>query len=491
MGNITIVGLGPGSFDDLTLRAVREMENAKAMFLRTRKHPTVEYIEKLGLIFKSFDEEYDTLSTFEDVYMNIAQKIIEAARIEDVVYAVPGHPLVAEDTVQRILKISEDEGIKVSIVSSVSFIDAVIGSLSIDPIEGLKVLDGLQIKEQKLDTASHNIITQVYNRRVASDVKLKLMEQYEDETQVILIKAAGVPGLERIEPMPLYEIDRAEWVDYLTSLYVPPINKKKRYEFEDLISVMERLRGEDGCPWDKEQTHESLKQYLIEESYEVLEAIDEGDIDKFCEELGDVLLQVVFHASIAMDRGDFDITDVTDRITDKMIKRHTHIFGSDICDTPDQVVDNWEEIKKKEQGFNTVTDTLRHVPKNLPALMRSYKVQDKAARVGFDWDSVEGALLKVNEEIREFLDVYKSENYGKIEEELGDLLFAVVNVCRFQNVMPEFALNGTTEKFIKRFSYIEREAISQGKKMEKMTLEEMDALWNAAKMNNFLKSDKN
>jgi len=485
MGTITIAGLGPGSPDDLTLRAFREIENAKHLYLRTKKHPTVKYLEEKGIVYTSFDDIYDSLPTFDEVYGAIAEEIIKNAVEKDIVYAVPGHPLVAEDTVQRILVLARKKNIAVDIVQSVSFIDAVVSALYIDPIEGLKVLDGLQLGKQKIDTSAHNIITQVYNRRVASDVKLKLMEYYKDETEVTLISGAGVRGHEKIEKMPLYDIDRAEWVDYLTSLYIPPVSKKKRYDFDDLVAIMERLRGDGGCPWDREQTHESLKQYLIEESYEVLEAIDEGDMDKLCEELGDVMLQVVFHSSIAMGKGEFDILDVTNRTTDKMINRHTHIFGDDVCKTAADVLVNWEEIKKKEQKHKTVTDTLRHVPKNMPALMRSLKVQDKAARVGFDWDNVEGAISKVNEEFQEFMEVYKSENYGKIVEELGDLLFSVVNVCRFEKVMPEFALNNTSEKFINRFGYIESEALKSGKRIQDMTLAEMDELWEDAKMNNF------
>lgn len=485
MGRITIVGLGPGSPDDLTLRAVREMEKAGKLYLRTEKHPTVTYLNEKSITYKSFDEIYDTMVTFNEVYESIAMEIIKEALNDNIVYAVPGHPLVAEDTVSRILNLAAENNIEVDIVPAVSFIDAVIKSLCIDPIEGLKVLDGLQLEKQKIDSSAHNIITQVYNRRVASDVKLKLMETYDDDAEVVLVKAAGVRELERIERMPLYDLDRVDWVDYLTSLYISPQLKKRRYDFDDLTAIMEKLRGIGGCPWDREQTHESLKQYLIEESYEVLEAIDNDDMSMLCEELGDVLLQVVFHSSIAMGNGEFDILDVTDRVTDKMIKRHTHIFGDDVCRTAADVLGNWEQIKKKEQRLKTITDTLRHVPKHMPALMRSYKVQDKAARVGFDWDSVEGAINKVNEEFQEFLDVYKSEKYGKILEELGDLLFAVVNVCRFQKVMPEFALSMTTEKFINRFEYIENRALDSGKKLEEMTLEEMDNLWNEAKMNNF------
>lgn len=482
MGQIFIVGLGPGSPDDLTLKAVNLMKNAERLYLRTKYHPTVNYLDEIGLSYKTFDEIYDAYPTFEEVYRKISDTIIGMAENNDVTYAVPGNPLVAEKSVQFILDKAHEIGIPVEVVPSVSFIDAVINALSIDPIEGLKILDGIQLDKQKPDTSMHNLITQVYNRRVASDVKLKLMEYYDDECEVVLIRAAGVKGQERIERLPLYGIDKIDWVDYLTSLYIPPVSKKRRYDFEDLVDIMDKLRNPGGCPWDREQTHESLKQYLIEECYEVLEAIDENDMEKLCEELGDVLLQVVFHARIAKERNIFDVYDVTDGITNKMISRHPHIFGEDVCDTAEDVLDNWEEIKKKEQKYKTITDTLKHIPKNLPALMRSIKVQDKAARIGFDWKDVEGALSKVNEEFMEFMDVYKSEDYGKIVEELGDLLFAVVNVCRFENVMPEFALNKTTEKFINRFEYIEKSALKSGKSIKNMSLDEMNALWNEAKM---------
>ncbi|MDI6618897.1 MAG: nucleoside triphosphate pyrophosphohydrolase [Clostridiales bacterium] len=483
MGKITIVGLGPGSLDDITLKALKTIENSKCLYLRTKIHPTVKYLDDMGIIYKSFDDYYDKFPAFEKVYEEISKQIIDMAREHDVTYAVPGNPLVAEDTVQMILSLAKQSNIDVDIVQSVSFIDAVIKALPIDPIDGLTVMDGLQIANIHVDTSVHNIITQVYNRKVASDVKLKLMDYYKDEQEVTMIHAAGVKDMERIEKMPLYNIDRVDWVDHLTSIYIPPA-AKRRYNMEDLTEIMGRLRGNGGCPWDRKQTHESLKRYLIEESYEVLEAIDQKDEEKLCEELGDVLLQVVFHAQIAKEEGKFDLYDVTDKITDKMIKRHAHIFGNDVCLTAEDVIENWDKIKRKEQNHKTVTDVLKHVPKILPALMRSYKVQEKAAGVGFDFNNMEDAIKKINEELNELIEVYKSEEYGKIIEELGDLLFAVVNVCRFLNVMPEFALNSTTEKFIRRFEYIEKSAGQLNKKLEDMTLPEMDKLWNEAKMNN-------
>lgn len=256
---------------------------------------------------------------------------------------------------------------------------------------------------------------------------------------------------------------------------------KDKYTLEDLIELMKILRSENGCPWDREQNHETLKRYLIEEAYEVLEAIDLKDKDKLCEELGDLLLQVVFHAQIASEIGSFSMDDIITGICKKIITRHTHVFGKDSISTPEGVEDNWELIKKKEKGMTTQTEVLKAVPKNLPALMRSYKVQQKAAQVGFDWDNIEDVFSKVYEEIQELKDVYRSKNVERINDEMGDVFFAIVNLSRFLHVQPELALTQTIKKFIKRFEYLERESLKKGLKLEEMTLEEMDKFWNEAK----------
>lgn len=257
--------------------------------------------------------------------------------------------------------------------------------------------------------------------------------------------------------------------------------KNKKCTFDDLLEVMRVLRSEKGCPWDRVQTHETLKKYLIEETYEVLDAIDLNDKDKLCEELGDVLLQVVFHAKVASDAGKFDISDVIDGICRKMVSRHTHVFGDAKADTPDEVLVNWEKIKKKEKGQGSNTQVMKDVPKSLPALMRGYKVQKIAAKAGFDWDHVEDVFKKVREETGEIEEVYKSMDDEKISEEIGDLLFSVVNLSRFLNIQPELAITGTTNKFIERFEYVEEKALESGLKLEDMTLKEMDAFWDEAK----------
>lgn len=478
---IKIVGLGPGAVDALTLGAIEVLKSERKVFLRTDKHPNVKYLMDLGIVFETYDNKYDTSDSFDEVYKGIAEDLIhQYDKHGDIVYAVPGHPLVAEKSVVNLIRLCEERGAEYKIYPAVSFVDVIMERLLIDPVEGLKVIDAFDINNQVLDKRTGTVITQVYNKFIASEVKLALTEYYSDDTELYFIRAAGVKDMEAIRRIPIYELDRQEDIDHLTSVYIPKALDSAS-DFNDLLQIMDILRGEDGCPWDREQTHESLKRYLIEECYEVLEAIDEKDDGMLIEELGDVLLQVVFHARIGKEEGYFDINDVMNGICHKMIERHPHIFGEVKADSSQQVLANWDEIKKKEKGFKTYTEELKHVPKNLPALMRAEKVQAKAKKVGFDWDNVEDAFSKVLEEVEEVRNVYKSENMAKILEEIGDLIFATVNVCRFLDIEPENALNYTVDKFINRFEYIEKTASQKGIKLTDMTLIEMDELWNEAK----------
>ena len=247
-----------------------------------------------------------------------------------------------------------------------------------------------------------------------------------------------------------------------------------------LSNIIGTLRGEGGCPWDQAQTHESLKICLIEEAYEVTEAIDKEDWDNLEEELGDVLLQVIFHGHLGKEMEKFDLKSIANRESDKMIARHPHVFSNNSIETIDTVLEKWENMKRKERK-GTWTDSLEHIPKSLPALRRSYKVQAKAAEVGFDWDRVDEAFAKIREETAELLTANSQRDRQKIHEELGDLLFAVVNVARFLDVDPEDALNFTSHKFIRRFGFIEKTALERGGSLEDMTLAEMDQLWEEAK----------
>lgn len=481
---IKILGLGPGDKDSLTLGTIENLKNCENVFLRTEKHPTVEYLRELGIKFATYDNAYETNESFDDVYKSIAEDIISKAKhFEEIVYAVPGHPLVAEKSVILLIDLCKKENVEYEILPAVSFLEAIMGCLKIDPIEGMEVVDAFEMKNSVLNNKTGIVITQVYNNLIASEVKLALSEYYNDEEEIYFVRGAGIKGVESIRKIKIYELDRQEDIDYLTSLYIPKGTKALR-NFYDLVNIMDVLRGEEGCPWDLEQDHKTLKKCLIEECYEVLEAIDEDDENKLIEELGDVLLQVVFHAKIGKDEGFFNIYDITEIICEKMISRHPHIFGKIKLDTTQEVLDNWESIKKKENNFENYTQILEHIPKNLPALMRAEKVQKKAAKVGFDWKNVEPALDKVKEEYFEVKEVYNSNNREKIIDELGDLIFATVNVCRFLNIDPEEAVTHTTNKFIKRFSFIETKAQEQGLSLENMTLEEMDGLWEQAKNKN-------
>ncbi|MBB6625481.1 nucleoside triphosphate pyrophosphohydrolase [Clostridium gasigenes] len=478
---IKIVGLGPGAPEALTIGAVKALEKSENIFFRTEKHPTVDYLKEKIKTFKTYDHFYEEGSNFDEVYENIAKDIIcQYKEKGELIYAVPGHPLVAEKSVFNLMKLCDENNIEYKILPAVSFIDAMIDSLKIDPIEGIKVIDAFDMKNQILDKRIGTIITQVYNPLIASEVKLQLLEFYNDDTIIDYVRAAGIEGQESIRKIPIYELDMQEDIDYLTSVYVPKDLKNKR-DFNDLVSIIDTLRGEDGCPWDREQTHESLKNQLIEECYEVIDAINNEDIDGIIEELGDVLLHVVFNASIGNDDGYFNITDVIESICTKMIYRHPHVFKDKKETTSEEVITTWDELKTKEKKFNSVTEELKAIAKSLPALIRADKVQKKAAKVGFDWDNVEEAALKVEEELKEVLEVYKSDNQEKIIEEVGDLIFSCVNVSRFLKVNEEEALSKTTEKFIKRFSFIEEFALSKGKKLTEMNLEQMNNLWDEAK----------
>ena len=478
---IKIVGLGPGAPEALTIGAVEAIKNSKNVYFRTEKHPTVDYIKNQGIEFNTCDYFYESSDSFDEVYKRISESIIdEYNKSGDLVYAVPGHPLVAEKSVFNLIELCEKLSVEYKILPAVSFVDAMMDRLKIDPINGLKIIDAFDMKNQVLDKRIGTIITQVYNPLIASEVKLALSEYYDDETEIIYCRAAGIEGEESIRKIPLYELDMQEDIDYLTSVYIPrDLNNKK--DIYDLIQVIDVLRGEDGCPWDREQTHESIKKCVIEESYEVVDAIDKEDDQALIEELGDVLLQVVFHASIGKDDGYFNFNDIVEAICNKMIYRHPHVFKDSEVNNSEDVLLQWEELKKKEKNFDSVTEDLEAVAKALPALIRAEKIQKKASKVGFDWDKVDEAINKVKEELDEVIEVYNDENKVKIIEEVGDLIFACVNVARFLDVNSEDALNVTSNKFIRRFNYIETKAKSMNRELEEMTLEEMDKLWEEAK----------
>lgn len=259
---------------------------------------------------------------------------------------------------------------------------------------------------------------------------------------------------------------------------------RERYTMDDLLTIMAFLRSDRGCPWDRAQSHQSLRANLLEEAYEAIDAIESGSPERLCDELGDVLMQVIFHAQMAREAGTFDITDVVTAICRKLISRHTHLFGDDHAETADAVLDNWERNKRNEKGLRTASEVLEDVPRSLPALQRAWKVSGRAAKVGFDWPDADGPTAKVREELAEVEEARgfaEPERQQRLEAEIGDLLFAVVNLARHLRVQPEMALQNATDAFLRRFTAVERAATDAGRGLEQMDLTEMDALWEQVK----------
>lgn len=483
MSQIKIIGLGAGDIDQLPLGVYRSLiDDNKTVYVRTKDHPVISTLKQEGITFYSFDSIYEKHNQFEAVYEEIVEFLLEKAKEMDIVYAVPGHPLVAEKTVQLLIE-KDKEGIaSIEIAGGQSFLDSIFQALRIDPIEGFQLLDGTALNRASIQLRNHLIIGQVYDTFSASEVKLTLMDMLPYDYPIKIVTAAG-SSLEKIKEIELHELDREVDLNNLTSIYVPPVQEEKFLykEFSQLRQIIAELRGPNGCPWDKKQTHESLRKYLLEESYELIEAINEGDIDHIIEELGDVLLQVMLHSQIGEDEGYFSIDDVLEGISDKMIRRHPHVFGEEQADSVDDVMKHWQNAKKQE-GKTDRESVLEGINSALPNLMQAYELQKRAAKIGFDWPNVEGAWEKVKEEILEFQEELKEVNNNEqIESEFGDILFSLVNIARFYKVDPELAIFRTNKKFIQRFSYIEERVKESGKEWSQMNLEELDQFWNEAK----------
>ncbi len=481
MKKIKIVGLGAGDLEQLPLGVYRTLKNANPLFLRTKEHPVVKELEKEGFVYSSFDDVYEKHDQFEAVYEEICTFLLEAAKNADATYAVPGHPLVAEHAVQLLLERAPKQDVMIEIGGGQSFLDALFQSLKIDPIDGFQLLDGTMLKKDELELKHHIIIGQVYDQFIASEVKLTLMELLPFDYDVYIVTAAGSRE-ERIQKVPLLELDREMELSNLTSVYVPPVIEEAVFyrKFSRLREIIAELRGPNGCPWDKKQTHESLKKYLIEEAYELIEAINEADIDHMVEELGDVLLQVLLHAQIGEDEGYFSIDDVILGLSKKMIRRHPHVFGDGTAETEADVLKNWQEIKLEEKGQIEVS-IMDGIGKSLPNLLAAEEIQKKAAKVGFDWKEIQPAWEKVKEEIHEF-EIEAEKNNGKMMlMEFGDILFAFVNIARFYMINAEEALFLTNEKFKSRFSYVEKKVKESGKDFAKFQLDQLDEFWEEAK----------
>ena len=506
MGMITIVGLGPGAVGHLSLETMSIMQGCEQVILRTAVHPTVAELAKQGVKYTSCDDLYEAGASFEEVYQNVVTRVLTAAHKGDVVYSVPGSPLVAEKTVVLLREQAKAQNIELAIKPSMSFLDLAYVALGIDPIAGLRIIDA-QDFGAIADAGQYPLmITQVYSQLVASDLKIALMENLPDEYELYFLRNMGLED-EECRPVKLFELDRQPKIDHLTSVYIPPMGEDENMpcgimafgedeeeeavenmvdtaSFDDvdiqpLVDVMRTLREPGGCPWDREQTHASIRSNMIEEVYEYLEAVDAEDTEGMREELGDILMQIVFHARMAEEAGRFDLQDVIDEVVDKLIRRHPHVFGETKVTGSDEVLVNWEAIKKTEKTERK--HVLDGVTQGLPALLRAYKLQSKAAKVGFDWPDVKGVWDKVQEELVELQEALASGDRAAAENELGDVLFALVNYARHQKIEPEVALNGTNNRFAKRFAHVESCVEASGKAWQDFSLDELDQFWDEAK----------
>jgi len=477
---IIILGLGPGAPEQLTLEAWHILETSDEIYVRTTQHPVIPHLPAT-LQVHSFDYLYQELSTFEEVYTAIAQEVVKLGqRPQGVVYGVPGHPWVGEATVPRIQQMAGEARLPLRIVAGLSFVEPTLAALNVDGLEGLQLLDGVDLAHRLFPPINPDrpvLIGQLYSQAVASQVKLTLMALYPDEHPVKLVRAAGT-GEERVWQVPLYELDRQPELDHLTSCYLPPLPQPG--SFQALQEVVARLRAPDGCPWDRAQTHASLRPELLEETYEVLEALDSDDPQRLKEELGDLLLQIALHQQIATEEGEFRPPEIISHLVEKLVRRHPHVFGDSKVEGPEEVLRNWEAIKRAErevegEAEKSVLDGVTH---SLPALARAQALQERAARVGFDWKDVAGVLRKVEEELQEF---QAAETARDQENEIGDLLFSLVNLARWLGVDAESALREANDRFVARFKEIEARAAEQGRAITDYSLEELDAFWEAAK----------
>ncbi|MDU2241554.1 MAG: nucleoside triphosphate pyrophosphohydrolase [Paenibacillus sp.] len=489
---ITVVGLGSGDPDRLTLGSLKRLQEAGERYVRTKDHPVVDWLEQTGVRFASFDEVYEAKDDFPSVYEEIVARLLARAEAGDtgvnIVYAVPGHPLVAEATVKLLRERCPERGIELDIIGGESFLDEAFVRLGFDPIEGFLLLDASEVSGASIDPRRHTLIGQVYDQLTASEVKLGLMELLPDDYPVVVGHALGVAGQERIERVPLFELDRLDGYGNLSLVYVPASNDEtlRIRSFQRLHEIVSILRSPGGCPWDREQTHESIRKNLIEETYEVLETIDDDDPDHMREELGDLLLQIMLHSQMEEETGAFTVYDVIQELNEKLIYRHPHVFGNLSAEDAEAALNNWEAMKaeeKKRKGIEPERQSaISGVPRDLPALMKAYKLQKKAAKAGFDWEDIGGVWSKLEEEIRELKEaVAHKQDPDSQELELGDVLFSVVNAARYIGADPEQALTRTIRKFTQRFHYVEERLREQGKTPGESTLAEMDALWDEAK----------
>ncbi len=473
---ITLLGLGPGDPASLTRRTWSWLEKIDTLYLRTAQHPSVAHLPT-HLVIESFDPFYERYDDFESVYEAIVEKILHLGMNSWVTYGVPGHPFVAEATCPEIARRANQVGIPVQVIDGLSFLEPTWRALGVDPFPNTSLADALEIAMRQtpgFPPSSPALIAQIYDRDVAAAVKLTLMTAYPDEHPVFLVHGAGTDA-EIVEELPLHEIDKSPHIRLLSSLYVPPLSPQASFEaFQEVIA---RLRAPDGCPWDSEQTHLSLRPFLLEETYETLDALDREDMVDLAEELGDLLLQILLHAQIAAEQGYFNIHDVIEGIANKLIRRHPHVFSGRAVDGVQGVIRSWEEIKAEERQAHEVGEKngiLDGVPTALPALLQAEHIIERVSRVGFQGLSSLGEL----ETIREGLEALEASQAKAKQRIFGELFLGLTSLAHRFGIDAESALREALNRFRDRFGMMEAEALATGEKLIDLSTEELNRRWN-------------
>ena len=483
---VTVVGLGPGPVGLVTQETIEAISSSTTRFVRTTRHPSATLVGNAV----SFDDEYERHDTFAEVYAAIAARVADAAlKNGSALYAVPGSPGVLEDGVRRLLA---DDRLEVRVLSAVSFLDLAWLRLGIDPVDvGVRLVDAHRFAESAANSAGPFLVAQCHADWVLSEIKLAHESARGDE-RVTVLHHLGLAD-ERVLDTTWDDLDRLERshglvVDHLTSLYVPQLAEPVAGEMARLHALARTLREQ--CPWDREQTHASLVRYLIEETYEVVDALNALDEDDpstdeaLIEELGDLLYQIEFHTTIAEQQGRFSLADVARTTHEKLVRRHPHVFGDVQATNAGDVVTTWDEIKRAERAAKIVDDApdfFAGVSRAAPSLSLAQKLQKRAAEVGFDWPDVHGASAKLDEEIGELRVAAQSGDPAVVRMELGDVLFSVVNVARKLGLDAETALRDAADKFVARFTRVQQLAAQRGMDLASCDLAQLDSLWDEAK----------
>ncbi len=469
MNKILLVGLGCDE-GDITLNGLNAIKSAKRVVARTGDAISFKTLKNLNVNAITLDDIYKKSRNFDTLNKNLAKRVIELAKDSDVLYAVDGS--VTEDaSCKEIIKKYKNVEVYAGVSATSKCLERLkIAETSIKGVSAYDFINGLKISFPA-------VIYAIDNRQVAGEIKLMLSNIVGEERDIF------ISNTKFNKKIKVYELDRIEGYDYSTSIYVEDKDflHKQRFEFSDLIDIVKALRGENGCPWDRVQTPKTIEKNLIEETYELIDAIESDDDDMIIEEIGDVMLQSAFYVIFGEEYGRYTYYDVLSGICSKLISRHTHVFGTDTAHDESSALDNWNKNKAIEKGYANGTEYLESVPKNFPAVMRAQKVGSRAGKQGFDFNDYTEVILKVYEEIEEIKQAVKTGDSEEIKKECGDLLFSVVNLVRKLDVDGETALNISTEKFIKRFSSLENALQSKGLKMQDLTQEELDKIYDELK----------